>query len=608
MPIRNVNDAREVEDAFARILDPAQPNRANEVRKLFVEVLDFAPDSGSVSLEGASANVQLPPSAERIAQLDGFNVLYIDLNTVDTDRVRVAEVTAAAQRVEVKLGEDMLIIATNNSANQLHIIHPDFSGSRLVLRRMVALRDVPRRTVVQQIANIYEEYRRRRSNLRAVLSNAFSVEPLTDKFFTEYQRVFGEAEKAITGVDEDDKRLFTQTLFNRLMFVHFLSRKGWLSINGDTDYLRALWNDYQAKDAKETSQPKPNFYRDRLWHLFFDGLNKPPQERARNGIDFIYGNVPFLNGGLFSDEGKYDKPGASVTVPDSVIQSALDDLFEKYNFTVMESTPFDIEVAVDPEMLGKVFEELVNERHDSGAYYTPRPVVSFMCREAIKGYLEGKDTGADANAIAAFVDTRNTDGITIGAARNIDRALDDITVVDPACGSGAFLLGMMSELIELYTTLYNAGVDARSLYNLKLHIIQRSLYGVDIDKFAANIAMLRLWLSLAIDYEDDAPEKLPPLPNLDFKIITGDSLLGPDPNPDKYPDLFRNRAIEIADELAGLKGEYMKAYTGPDKQRLRNDVQSLETELTEALSDSADPDNAVDWRVQFTEVLQSRRL
>ena len=168
----------------------------------------------------------------------------------------------------------------------------------------------------------------------------------------------------------------------------------------------------------------------------------------------------------------------------------------------MESTPFDIEVAVDPEMLGKVFEKLVTGRRDSGAYYTPRAVVSFMCREALKGYLEGKDTGADAEAIARFVGQQDPEGITLAAARRVSEALSEVTVVDPACGSGAYLLGMMQELIDLQSTLYNAGVDSKSLYDLKLEIIQRNLYGVDIDDFAVNIAMLRMWLSLSIEFDD----------------------------------------------------------------------------------------------------------
>ena len=131
-----------------------------------------------------------------------------------------------------------------------------------------------------------------------------------------------------------------------------------------------------------------------------------------------------------------------------------------FNFTVLESTPFDIEVAVDPEMLGKVFEELVTGRHATGSYYTPRPVVAFMCREALKGYLESRCVGLSAEAIQKFVDERDTDDISLSAAPQVSRALDEITVVDPACGSGAYLLGMLQELVELQTVLFNVGVDS----------------------------------------------------------------------------------------------------------------------------------------------------
>ena len=240
----------------------------------------------------------------------------------------------------------------------------------------------------------------------------------------------------------------------------------------------------------------------------------------------IFGDVPFLNGGLF-ERSELDER-YNVVVPDDAIKSVLTDLFDKFNFTVMESTPFDIEVAVDPEMLGKVFEELVTGRHESGAYYTPRPVVSFMCREALKGYLRGKRADIPESAIAKFVDSRDTAGISGSIqARAISESLAEITVVDPACGSGAYLLGMLQELVELQSALYNVTEDAKSLYQTKQDIISRNLYGVDKDEFAVNIAMLRLWLSLSIEYDEDDP---PPLPNLDFKVLVGDSLLGPNPN------------------------------------------------------------------------------
>ena len=310
------------------------------------------------------------------------------------------------------------------------------------------------------------------------------------------------------------------------MFVHFLSRKGWLSFGGDKDYLNALWRDYRGRaDGREGG----GFHRDRLRPLFFGGLNNPRGEEPSDPARYpaaraLIGDVPFLNGGLF-EETDLDRRWDAYA-PDAVLESVLSDLFDKFNFTATESTPLDVEVAVDPEMLGKVFEELVTGRHDSGAYYTPRAVVSFMCREALKGYLDGADVGAPPDAVAAFVDERDASAIPLSAARSIGRALDEVTVIDPACGSGAYLLGMMQELVELQTALYNAVADSRSLYDLKLHVISRSLYRADSDDFAVNIAMLRMWLSLAIEYEGDIPE---PLPNLDFKIARGDSLLAPAP-------------------------------------------------------------------------------
>ena len=199
-------------------------------------------------------------------------------------------------------------------------------------------------------------------------------------------------------------------------------------------------------------------------------------------------------------------------------------LFERYNFTVTESTPLDIEVAVDPEMLGKVFEELVTGRHDTGSYYTPRSVVSFMCRESLKICLQNK-TDETPETLQVFID--DSDATEIRNPEQVLQVLQTLRICDPACGSGAYLLGMMSELLRLREALFKSkNVDSKTIYQRKLEIIQKNLYGVDKDEFAVNIAMLRLWLSLAVDYEGDTPE---PLPNLDYKVATGDSLTGPAP-------------------------------------------------------------------------------
>ena len=597
MPIQNRNDAVEVEDRIAAIFATSSESRTNAVRRLFVETLDFGSDSGQVSLAGATASAMLPDAAARVAVLDGVPVLYVALNIEGTDRVRKTEVDTAARLIASQLGDDLLLVFTNTSTSQLHFILPRFEGSRPILRRMVVERDLPRRTAVQQVASIYWNHQDQ-GIIRAALSEAFDVEPVTKEIFGEYKRIFDDMMVAVAGFgqgENEDKRIFVQTLFNRLMFVYFLSRKGWLRFNDDADYLNALWRDYQVLPGGG------NFYAARLYPLFFSGLNNPHSRDLTEGLTTLIGDVPFLNGGLFEEKALDRRVG--ITVPDGAIEQVLTGLFDRFNFTVMESAPFDIEVAVDPEMLGKVFEELVTGRHDSGAYYTPRPVVSFMCREALKDYLEGHDTGLASEDIARFVDHQDTEGIQVAQARRIAEALAEVTVVDPACGSGAYLLGMMQELIELQTALYNAGADAKALYDLKLEIIQRNLYGVDIDDFAINIAMLRMWLSLAIDYEGDMPE---PLPNLDFKVICGDSLLGPDPSSGAEVQGTLGFDDEQVRLLGQRKGEFLRASSGAEKDRLRAEIANLNAGIREAL-DLADTKGVVNWRVEFAEVFATRR-
>ena len=601
MPIANVQDAREVDRGIQNILSaPDLDDRLRTIRTLFVEVLDFERADQRVSLESAG-NSQLPKNAHIAARRDGISVAYIPLDDTPTNRVTGAVASAAAKAIGNVLEDDLLLLFTNRDRDQLHIISPDLTGARTKLQRLVAHRGEDQRTVAQQIANMWDDYGNLGKTTGQAITRAFSVEPVTREFFETYRRLFEDAKGQIRGFktdEEEQKHLFTQTLFNRLMFVYFLSRKGWLKFNDDTDYLDALWQDYAA-------QPGPsNFYTARLTPLFFAGLNNPQSMNLMRDNPVLYrtiGDVPFLNGGLF-EETDLDKRRA-IGVPDETIGGILKDLFDKFNFTVMESTPYDVEVAVDPEMLGKVFEELVTGRHDSGAYYTPRPVVSFMCREALKGYLEGKDTGLEAAAIAQFVEQHDTSGINLAAARRVSEALAEVTVVDPACGSGAYLLGMMQELIELQTVLYNAGVDAKAMYQLKLEIIQRNLYGVDIDEFAVNIAMLRMWLSLAIDYEGDEPE---PLLNLDFKVLCGDSLLGPDPSAGVEVQGTLGHDMEQFRQLGQLKAEYMRVSLGADKDQLRSQIEGLTGQIRKALNVAA-TDGVVDGRIEFAEVFAERR-
>ena len=426
---------------------------------------------------------------------------------------------------------------------------------------------------------------------------AFDVEAVTDKFFADYQRVFAQVEDAIEGIPEGEtekRRLYTQRLFNRLMFLRFIEKKGWLTYKGDRNYLRALFNAVDntplIRGDEGGLDPSENFLNDCLYWAFFNGLGAPggsPNDRPE--IVERRGEVPFLNGGLFEMQ-EYDSRNA-VHIPNDKFAEILK-LFERYNFTVTESTLLDIEVAVDPEMLGQVFEELVTEREEIGSYYTPRPVVSFMCRESLKICLQNK-TDETQECLKKFVD--DGDATAIRDPEKVLRVLQTLRICDPACGSGAYLLGMMGELLRLREALFKSRqVDSKTTYQRKLDIIQKNLYGVDKDEFAVNIAMLRLWLSLAVDYEDEVPE---PLPNLDYKVATGDSLTGPAPEP---PDEQFSLEEQLIQQIQERHAEYLVTHTDSEKRELRETIAELKGQLH---GWQANEDVFV-WQVEFPEVFQ----
>lgn len=421
-------------------------------------------------------------------------------------------------------------------------------------------------------------------------SDAWNEKALDEKFFDEYKAVFEQVEASVEGLDApEQRRRFTQSLFNRLMFLAFLQEKRWLEFEGERqNYLFHLFERFQPKDNEKC------FY-DRLHKLFFSGLNSPNgQGGGRKDLEPFIGKVPFLNGGLFEPDENLDS--VSVTLPDKAIARILGahGLFQQWNFTVTESTPLDIDVAVDPEMLGKIFERLVTGRHESGSYYTPRPVVSFMCREGLKGYLGGEEK---------LVDEHDPEGIGIPEARALIARLEAVKVCDPACGSGAYLVGMLHEIFELQRILDTRAdqLTSRDDYQRKLTIIANCLFGVDIDPFAVNIAWLRLWLALVIDDSrnpiDDNEDVA--LPNLDAKIETGDSLIGPDPAVGKPTDLYRDSQIR---DFEKLKARYLRSH-GDEKRELFGQLQSLRVEIAEWAHPNEQP-KGFDWRVDFAEVFQ----
>jgi hypothetical protein len=546
---------------------------------------------------------------------DGFHIIYARLGA---DRLLLGPERQVVTRL-LQHHPYALFIFSDRSRTHWHFVNvryerargaesanpksqiPNPKSARRVFRRITVgpeerLRTAAERFALLDIATIGPDDPAGLSPLRIQQRHdeAFNVEAVTRAFFATYRRVFEGAEVRIAGIGDDaSRRLFTQSLFNRLLFIVFLERKGWLTFQERRDYLQALWKAHRA----ELAQGEPvNFHRDRLKLLFFSGLNTPHEVNivgiANTGfLQSRIGQVPYLNGGLFEEDDLDRDP--DIEVPDDVLAPALRDLLYHFNFTVTESTPLDVEVAVDPEMLGKIFEELVTGRHETGSYYTPKPVVAFMGREALKGYLQSTCPQESGPAIAAFVDDHEPAELVNSEA--VLDALKAVKVCDPACGSGAYLLGMLHELLALRTCLFaTRGLDPLTAYQRKLEIIQNNLYGVDLDPFAVNIARLRLWLSLIVDYEDGTP---PPLPNLDFKIEVGDSLTAPDPSGGLQPDLFRQRQVE---DYFRLKADYLTAH-GSEKLALREQIEALRAEIAEWTRPGGG-EGGFDWAVEFAEV------
>ena len=574
------------------------------LRRLLVRVFGYEGEGGLVSGDGWPEELDGEPELFATAGREGrFAVIRARLNT--PGRLSLTAERRTIERLRERYPYALYVFsdAEDRVWHFVNALYAERAGGKQY-RRMVIGPDEELRTATDRISMLSiddlagkpgkESDELSPLEVQAAHDKAFDVERVTKEFFREYASVFARVEGLVEGiVDPERKRLFTQRLFNRLMFLAFIQKKGWLRFEERQDYLPALFEAYSRDEYDE------NFYRDRLKHLFFTGLNTPDEVdiigiNEGGYLRDVIGDVPYLNGGLFEkDEDDRDE---GVVVPDEAIALILQGLFGQFNFTITESTPLDVEVAVDPEMLGRVFEELVTGRHETGSYYTPKPIVSFMCREALKGHLGAKLAQDSPEAVRQFVEEQDPSGLR--DPEGALEALRSVRVCDPACGSGAYLLGMLHELLDLRASLFaTRSLDPISNYERKLEIVQRNLYGVDIDTFAVNITRLRLWLSLVVEFEGEEGQKPPPLPNLDFKIEVGDSLTAPDPSGGSQTDLARGTDIE---DLYRLKNEYLRAH-GEEKRRLKARIDEMRRKLSDWLHPGKEPEG-FDWQVEFAEV------
>lgn len=373
------------------------------------------------------------------------------------------------------------------------------------------------------------------------LTKAFSLDAVSDRFFDDYKEVYEDIVEYVTGkryekeeskwvekvihapnerlmaefswYEDPDKtvRDYVKRLMSRIVFLQFIQKKGWLGVpvgkewgEGDKEFLQHLYEKYENK---------ANFI-DGILELLFEDIN---HKRENDIANFLLGRdikVPYLNGGLFERDSVDER---TFRLPRSLMDKMMD-FFVSYNFTIDENDPDDAEIGVDPEMLGRIFENLLEDNKDKGAYYTPKEIVQYMCKESLIAYLQKGKSDSEADAVRDFVTTYDASVLNDELKQDVDSKLKNVKICDPAIGSGAFPMGLLKELFTCRSAI--EGLSEDNAAEIKKHIIQNNIYGVDIEKGAVEIARLRFWLAIVVD------ERTPhALPNMDFKIMQGNSLV-----------------------------------------------------------------------------------
>jgi hypothetical protein len=405
--------------------------------------------------------------------------------------------------------------------------------------------------------------------LHLLLWESFKLQTVNALFYAGVSDAFNElvAHLESNGKDVEESKLFTSRLLGRLIFLWFLKKMKMVSKEPG----------YFDSDSLDST----NYYRSKLELLFFSVLNTPVEERVASS-KIVDRETPYLNGGLFAPREDDWLGDGSITFP-SFYFSRLYTHFSQFNFTTDESTPEFEQVAIDPEMLGRVFESLLasqvgstgeQSRKAKGAFYTPRAVVSFMVKESIRQYLHTNlsDDERSSVVISKLIDTSDQDwaiagtnslrDIPLDMRQRIMSLLSSVKTFDPSCGSGAFPLGLLHQLAKMMRRL-----DPKlEPYNVKLSILRNNIFGVDIEPMAVEISKLRSWLSLIV--EEGGSQAVQPLPNLEFNFVAANSLV-----PLEGEGLLTDQML--GGELAKLRSEYFRANRPAVKSKLQKKYQEL---------------------------------
>ena len=515
-----------------------------KARELFAE-LNYDSAHDQISRQGWSEAVAntLAEDPQIIACHDDFKIIYARL---DSDGLFLGDERPVVNKL-LKECPYLLCLFSDRQQQQWHFVNIKYDEDikkRRLFRRITVGPGERLRTATERLSLL--DLERICPDLIGIYpldiqerhDKAFDVEVVTQEFYNTFVMLFRQLNDEIASNNptyRDEAPIEAQMILNRLLFLYYIQKKGWL--NNNPHYLyEKFWECHSRSPSGYT------FYSDFLIRLF--------QKLSNEQLEFKdLGDVPFLNGGLFEIEPFSSKLPFDLKISNSTFKDVFDNLLEHFNFTVREDTPLDIEVAIDPEMLGRIFENLILQlerdrdlRKMTGSYYTPRVIVHFMCQQALKEYL-ASESQIDPAKLEMLSELNPPDQledwqadllkdiVSIPEARLLRDLAKRVFVLDPAVGSGAFLVGMLHEMLTLvrYMDVREHGseyIAKRNYdYELKRDIIENCLYGVDILEQAVRICELRLWLSLVVDYEKTLGQEVPPLPNLSYQVRQGDSLV-----------------------------------------------------------------------------------
>jgi len=576
-----------------------------DLKKIIVEEMGY----GSAVSNGLELSLS-PEIAGKIlekkvlASHSGFEVVFVKLKFIYDNTVWKRDaLMRGTERIFINAipkheRDTKLFVFCSEDGEFWHFVNTQSSGSRLELRRfsITPLNRNYLRTTHDRLALLKVSYSDTTQTLIGKMKSAFDVEAVTMDFFRIFAEKFLELvdiiKKSRTKYSYEKKDILdvAQIILNRVIFLKFIEQKSWLDNNKDY-----LYDKFQPYFENENS------YWLEIITPLFDLLSDP----ARNKKYPDLGDIPFLNGGLFGAE---PKDLFLIFIPNSFFHNLFDNLLNRFNFTIEESSPSSVEVAVDPEMLGRIFEELVLRmekvmekgeaeferelRRATGSYYTPRVAVFYMCREAIARQLaaqSGVGIVKTKKLIDLAVDELSDHGqieemfLSTTECQSLLRVAENISICDPAVGSGAFLLSALQILVGVrrFLSLKIGEVAANQAnfnYTLKEDIIKKNLVGVDILRQAVHLCELRLWLSLAVDYEREAGKLIPTLPNLTYKVFRGDSIVdhlaGQPLEGFRYFRDFQasEGTIQKLNKIKTLKDRYFHETDENKKQKTRQDI------------------------------------